>query len=133
MMKKILVVDDSELVYQELKYHLRGSGRYEAAYYCSDAGRLVQVYEELRPDLVTVDVVMPGVDGIEAARALLRQHPEARVVVITSMVYHEIMAQAEAAGVVGFLPKPFTQEQILRAFDFALRVPSGGCRIPLAT
>lgn len=105
MKKKVLVVDDSELVYQELRYHLGRCGRYEAAYYCPDASRLVELYEEHRPDLVAVDVVMPGIDGIQAAKKLLAKHPEARVVIITSMVYTEIMEEAEAAGARGFLPK----------------------------
>lgn len=75
MKKKVLVVDDSELVYQELRYHLGRCGRYEAAYYCPDASRLVELYEEHRPDLVAVDVVMPGIDGIQAAKKLLAQAP----------------------------------------------------------
>ena len=102
MKKKVLVVDDSELVYQELRYHLGRCGRYEA--------------------LVAVDVVMPGIDGIQAAKKLLAKHPEARVVIITSMVYTEIMEEAEAAGARGFLPKPFSPQQIIRTFDVACQL-----------
>lgn len=117
MEKKILVVDDSRFIFEEMKYKMRGCEKYKIAYYCPNGEELIDAYEKHEPDLVTVDVVMPGIDGIQATRMLMEKHPEARVVVVTSMVFDDTMEEAEAAGALGFLAKPFDTEQMLKGFD----------------
>ena len=119
MKKKILVVDDSRFIFEEMKYKMRLCDRYEIAYYCPDGESLPEVYEKCNPDLVTIDIVMPGIDGIEATRRLLQKHPEARVIVVTSLVFDDTIEEAEKAGALGLLAKPFETEQMIQDFDAA--------------
>ncbi len=119
MEKNILVVDDSRFIFEEMKYKMRGCERYKISYYCPDGESLLEAYEKYKPDLVTVDIVMPGIDGIQATKLLMEAHPEARVIVVTSLVFDDTIEEAEQAGAIGFMGKPFETEQMIRDFDAA--------------
>ena len=119
MEKKVLVVDDSRFVFEEMKYKMQGCERYKIAYYCPDGESLLEAYEKYSQDLVTVDIVMPGIDGIQATQRLMKKHPEARVLVVSSLMFDDTIEEAAAAGAVGFLAKPFETEQMLKNFDAA--------------
>jgi len=121
MEKKILVVDDSRFIFEEMKFKMKASEEYKIAYYCSDGEGLLDAYEKYRPDLVTVDIVMPGIDGIEASKRLLEKHPEARVIIVTSMVFDDTMEEAEQIGALGFLAKPFETSDMINIFDLAFK------------
>ncbi len=121
MKKKILVVDDSPFIYQEMKYKLNASEEYEISYYCPDGEHLLEYYEKFEPDLVTVDIVMPGIDGIEATKLLMEKHPDARVIVVTSLVFDDTMEEARTAGAVGFMAKPFELTEMEKAFNDAFQ------------
>lgn len=120
--KKILVVDDSKFIFEEMKFKLLPSDRYEAAYYCPDGEGILECYERYKPDLVTVDIVMPGIDGIEATKILMKKHPDAKVVVVTSMVFDDTEEDAQKAGACGFLAKPFEIKEMEEVFDKALGI-----------
>ena len=120
MGKKVLVVDDSRFMFEEMKYKLRSCEKYEIAYYCPNGEGILDAYEKYRPDLVTVDVVMPGIDGLETARILLQEHPEAKIVMLSSLVYDDTIAEAKELGAKGFIYKPFEQDQLLTALDQAM-------------
>ena len=119
MGKRVLVVDDSRFVFEEMKYKMGDDGEYQILYYCPNGEAAVEAYEEYKPDLVTVDIVMPGIDGIETTRRLLRKDPHARIVVTTSMVFDDTMDEAKEAGALGFLAKPFERDQMIKSFDSA--------------
>lgn len=121
MEKKILVVDDSRFIFEEMKFKMKDSEEYKIAYYCPDGEGLLAAYEKYQPDLVTVDIVMPGIDGIEASKRLLDKHPEARVIIVTSMVFDDTMEEAEQIGALGFLPKPFETSDMIKSFDLAFQ------------
>lgn len=119
MEKTVLVVDDSAFIFEEMKYKVGSNEKYKILYYCPDGESLLEAYEQHKPDLVTVDIVMPGIDGIEATRRLLKKHPDARVIVLTSLVFDDTIEEAKEAGALGFLAKPFERDQILSSFDEA--------------
>lgn len=119
MEKKILVVDDSRFIFEEMRYKMRSCEKYKISYYCPDGESLLELYEKYKPDLVTVDIVMPGIDGIQATKLLLEKHPEARVIVVTSLVFDDTIEEAKEAGALGFLAKPFETEQMIENFDSA--------------
>ena len=104
MEKKILVVDDSRFIFEEMKFKMKDSEEYKIAYYCPDGEGLLAAYEKYQPDLVTVDIVMPGIDGIEASRRLLDKHPEARVIIVTSMVFDDTMERQSRSVHWAFCP-----------------------------
>lgn len=119
MSRKIMVVDDSRLVRVQLGDVLEGTD-YEIAAYCRSGEEAIAQYDEVNPDLVTMDIIMQGMDGLDATELLLRKHPEARIVIISSLAYEDTFERAKAIGAKGFVDKPFHREQLLKVFEQAL-------------
>jgi two-component system chemotaxis response regulator CheY len=87
----------------------------------ADSGpRAVERYFALRPDLVTMDIVMPELDGIAAIRQIMERDPTARIVVCTAVGQDKHVAESVAAGAKAFLVKPFKPAQLMDAVDRAL-------------
>lgn len=115
-----MVVDDSRLVRVQLEDVLTGTD-YEIAAYCRSGEDAIKQYAEVKPDLVTMDIIMPGMDGLDAAEIILKENPDAKIVMISSLAYGDTYDRAKAIGAKGFIDKPFHQEQLLEAFEQALR------------
>ena len=69
----------------------------------------------------TMDIIMQGMDGLDASEIILKEHPDARIVVVSSLAYDDTFEKAKAIGVKGFVDKPFHKEQLLQIFEQALR------------
>lgn len=119
MSKRIMVVDDSRLVRVQLGDVLESTD-YEIVEYCRSGEDAIARYEDVKPDLVTMDIIMQGMDGLDASEVILKKHPDARIVMISSLAYEDTFERAKAIGVKGFVDKPFHQEQLLRVFEEAL-------------
>ena len=119
MKKRIMVVDDSRLVRVQLEDVLKGTD-YEIVAYCRSGEEAVEQYAEVQPDLVTMDIIMQGMDGLDAAQIILKNNPQARIVMISSLAYDDTFERARAIGAKGFVDKPFHQEQLLKVFEQAL-------------
>ena len=119
-MKTILVVEDSRLTFELLRRALAPSQRYSVEFFCKNAENLMEVYEQNRPDIVVMDIVMEETSGIDLTRTLVKAHPEARVVILSSLSFQEVQDMAAQAGAVGYIHKPFVAEDVIRAFDRAL-------------
>ena len=119
MAKRIMVVDDSRMICMQMKNLLQGTD-YEVAAYCRDGEEAVEQYGEVAPDLVTMDIIMPGMDGLETAQAILEDYPDARILMVSSLAYDDTFERAKAIGARGFVDKPFHQEQLLKVFGEAL-------------
>ena len=115
MAKRIMVVDDSRMICMQMKNMLEGT-EFEIAAYCRDGEEAMAQYSQVAPDLVTMDIIMPGVDGLEAAPAILEEYPDAKIVMLSSLAYDDTFAEAKQIGTKGFLDKPFDKEQLLEAF-----------------
>lgn len=112
MKKKIMIVDDSRMLLMQLQ-HILAETEYEVAAYCQDGETAITKYEEILPDLVTMDIIMPGIDGLEAAKAILESHPDAKIVMLSSLVYDDTIEEAKTVGAKGFIYKPFEREQVM--------------------
>ena len=119
MSKRIMVVDDSRLVRVQLGDVLKDTD-YEIASYCRSGEEAIAQYGEVKPDLVTMDIIMQGMDGLDAAKIILKEHPDARIVMISSLAYDDTFEKAESIGAKGFVDKPFHREQLLKVFEQAL-------------
>lgn len=119
MAKRVMVVDDSRMICMQMKNLLQGTD-YEVAAYCRDGEEAVAQYGEVAPDLVTMDIIMPGIDGLETARVILEEHPDAKIVMLSSLAYDDTINEAKALGTKGFIYKPFDREQVLSVFDRVL-------------
>lgn len=119
MSKRVMVVDDSRLVRVQLGDVLEGTD-YEIVAHCRSGEDAIRRYGEINPDLVTMDIIMQGMDGLDATAQILKEHPDARIVMISSLAYDDTYEKAKAIGAKGFVDKPFHQEQLVRVFEKAL-------------
>ncbi len=105
-MASILVVDDSAFMRNMLKDILVGEGHTivgEAA----DGDDAIEKYKALNPELLTMDVVMPGTDGIDAAKAIIGIDPNAKIVMCSALGQREMVVDALEAGAKDYIVKPF--------------------------
>lgn len=119
MSKRIMVVDDSRLVQVQLGDALEGTD-YEIVAYCRSGEDAIARYGEVKPDLVTMDIIMQGMDGLDATELILKEHPDARIVIVSSLAYDDTFDRANTLGAKGFIDKPFHREQLLKVFEKAL-------------
>ncbi len=120
MAHKVLVVDDSIVMARQLTKLLLDAG-YEVVGHANNGVEALKLYAALSPDVVLMDIVMPTMDGIEALRALVKQDPKARVVVISSL--GGVGSKVETAfrlGACGIVTKPFESAQVCAALARAL-------------
>ena len=119
MKKRLMVVDDSRVLEYQICKLLEDTD-YEVAAYCENGEEAIARYEEVRPDIVTMDIIMQGMDGLDAAEIILKQNPDARIVMISSLAYGDTYDRAKSIGAKGFVDKPFHREQLLKVFEEAL-------------
>lgn len=119
MKKQLMVVDDSRVMELQICKLLENS-EYEVAAYCENGEEAIERYEEIRPDVVTMDIIMPGIDGLEAAQVILEKHPDARIIMVSSLAYDDTINEADAIGAKAFLYKPIDQESLLSALEKAM-------------
>lgn len=97
MAKKIMVVDDSKVAQLQLQRILSDSP-YEVISCCQNGEDAVEQYRVLKPDLITMDILMPGLDGLEAARKILEEDPDAKILMISSLAYDETIEESRNLG-----------------------------------
>ena len=118
---RVLLADDHDVVRRGLTALLDGANGFAVVGAASDGAEAVALAAEHQPDVVLMDLSMPGVDGIEATRRLLVDRPESRVVVLTSFSDRERILDALDAGAVGYLLKDAEPDELLRGIEAAAR------------
>ena len=83
MKKKLMVVDDSRIMELQICKLLEDSD-FEVVAYCENGEEAIARYAEIQPDVVTMDIIMPGIDGLETAQVLLEEYPEAKILMVSS-------------------------------------------------
>ncbi len=119
MKKRIMVVDDSRIMELQIRKLLENSD-YEVAAYCENGEEAIARYGEVQPDLVTMDIIMPGIDGLETAQVLMYEHDEAKILMISSLGDDDMLQELYGIGAQGVLFKPLTREALLAALKKAL-------------
>ena len=119
MSKRILIVDDSSFARSMLNEILVKHG-YDIAGEAGNGSEALEKYDRLQPDLVTMDVAMPGLSGVNTLKEIIGRRPEARVVMVSSVHSVEIVKEALLAGAVDYVLKPYTKERLLKAVEKAL-------------
>lgn len=114
MSKRILIVDDAAFMRMMIKEILTKNG-YEIAGEAADGLQAVEMYRELRPDLVTMDITMPDMDGIQALKEIRNFDEEAKVIVCSAMGQQAMVIDAIQAGARDFIVKPFQAERVIEA------------------
>ena len=111
----VLIVDDHAIVRRGIRALLSTEPGLEAVGEAEDGGTAVAMAERLRPDTILMDLVMPGVDGIEAIRQITARQPEARILVLTSFATDDKVFPAIKAGALGYLLKDSSPEELVSA------------------
>lgn len=119
---RVVVVDDDTLMREVLKALLRDEG-FQIAGEARDGASAVQLVQRVVPDIVCLDVNMPGMTGIEVLKAVRGRHPELRVVMITGDSSMSTVREAVGYGAVGFIVKPFKAGRVGAALRAALKAP----------
>ena len=118
---RVLLADDHDVVRRGLTALLDGASGFAVVGAASDGEEAVALAAAHEPDVVLMDLSMPGVDGIEATRRLTAAQPDARVVVLTSFSDRERILDALDAGAVGYLLKDAEPDELLRGIEAAAR------------
>lgn len=119
MAKRVLVVDDSMLMRRMIGDSLTDDG-WEVAGEAAAGDEAVTLYQTLRPDAVTMDIVMPGTSGIEALETILEHDSRAKVVVVSALNQTRLISDAIRKGAQDFLAKPFLPEQLQETMNRCL-------------
>ena len=120
MAHKVLICDDSAFMRQKIRQTLEDAG-FEVVGEAGTGVEAVAKYQELTPDLVTMDVVMPEKSGIEAVLEIIQGHAEACILMCSALGQKKLVTDALQAGARDFLMKPFQPAELLEAVERALR------------
>lgn len=115
-MKKILVVDDAAFMRLSLKTILEKNG-FEVVGEANNGRNAIEMYKMLTPDIVTMDITMPDMDGIEALAEIMKFDPKANVIMLSAMGQEVKIREAILIGAKGFVVKPFKEDYLLKALS----------------
>ncbi len=118
MGKTVLITDDTAFMRMTLKNVIQKNG-FEVVGEATDGEDAIVKYQELKPDLVTMDITMPKMDGITAIKHIITEDPNAKIIVCSAMGQKPMVIDALNAGAKDFLVKPFDAERVIEALNKA--------------
>jgi len=118
-MPSVLIADDAAFMRMMIKNILSGAG-YEILGEAENGAVAVAKYKELSPDLTTMDITMPEMDGLQALKEIRAHDPAARVVMCSAMGQQSMVIESIQAGAKDFIVKPFQPDRVLEAVQKAL-------------
>lgn len=113
---KLLITDDALIIREMIKETAIGAG-WEIVGEAADGQQAIERYIELRPDVCTVDIVMPGFDGLHAVRGIRAVNPAARIVVVSAIEQKQVLAEAFKLGASDFIVKPFQRDNLVATLE----------------
>jgi len=113
-MKKVLVVDDAAFMRVSIK-NMLSKNNYEIVGEAENGRVAITKYQELNPDIVTMDITMPDMDGLASLKEILAINPAANVIMVSAMGQESMVREAVLSGAKGFIVKPFKEDIILSA------------------
>jgi two-component system chemotaxis response regulator CheY len=117
--KRVLIVDDAMIMRRRIAAIAIQCG-WSIAGEAGDGEEAVKLYRETKPDLVTLDIVMPRMDGVNALREIRELDPQSKVVMVTAVNQKEKLAECIGLGAVDFIVKPFEKENLVQFFEKVL-------------
>ncbi len=115
-MARVLIVDDATFMRMMIKDILEKNG-FEVVGEASNGLKAVEIYKAEKPDVVTMDITMPEMDGIEAVKAIKGFDPAAKIVMCSAMGQQTMVMDAIRAGAKDFIVKPFQADRVLEAIN----------------
>lgn len=118
-MGRVLIIDDAMFMRKSLSLILEKNG-FEAVGEAENGQAGIKKYIELKPDLVTMDITMPVMDGITALKELKKIDPQVKVVMVSAMGQEAYVREAVIQGARSFIVKPFTETQVIKVLNSIL-------------
>ncbi|WP_040211179.1 response regulator [Clostridium polynesiense] len=118
-MAKVLIVDDAAFMRMMIKDILEKNG-FEVVGEASNGIKAVEIYKKEKPDVVTMDITMPDMDGIEAVKQIKAFDPSSRIIMCSAMGQQSMVMDAIRAGARDFIVKPFQADRVLEAIRKAM-------------
>jgi len=106
---KLLIVDDSNIVRRHIQ---REIGEHHEIRMAGDGLEALKIFDEFHPEIVTMDITMPNMDGLSCVEAILERNADTRILVISALADRGTAVEAVKRGAQGFLLKPFTSETL---------------------
>ena len=129
---RVLLVDDHEIMRDGLREVLERSGDFEVVGEAADGAAAVKIAQDLKPDVIIMDVIMPLKNGIDACREITETLPDTRVLILTAAPAEDAVVEAVASGATGYLQKYSGKEELLRTVrdiaDGQYRIPANVIR-----
>ena len=116
MSTTIMVVDDSPFASKQIKDIVEDYG-YEVTAYAKDGEEAIELYKELKPDIVILDIIMPGLNGLETAEILKKQDPDVKILMLSSLCDSGTMEEVKSIGVKHLNPKPLEADVLLASLE----------------
>ena len=124
---RVMLVDDHSIMRDLLRDALENTGEFQVVAQAADGEEALRLVQEVAPDVIVMDVIMPVMDGIDACRAITELLPDTRVLMLTASNEQDAIVRAIAAGATGYLQKYSGKEQLLATLR---EVAEGEFRIP---
>ncbi len=116
MSKTLLVTDDALIIREIIKDAVRRAG-WEVVGEAANGKEAVESYRQLKPDVMTLDLVMPEYDGLYALREIMAEHPSAKVVIVSAVDQKDVLKESFVLGATDFVVKPFDRQSLLETLD----------------
>ena len=120
-MARILIVDDAKFMRLTLTNILK-KAEHEVVGEADNGEKAVQLYRELKPDLVTMDITMPEMSGIDAVRQIKSEFPDAIIIMCSAMGQQKMVVEAIESGAKDFIAKPFDEHRVIDAINRVLKL-----------
>lgn len=118
--KTIIVIDDSPFASKQIKDVVEGNG-YEVIGYAKNGEEGIELYKELQPDIVILDIIMPGIDGLETAEILMKNNPEVKILMLSSLCDSGTLEEIRGIGLKYLIPKPLEGDVLLATLELLIK------------
>lgn len=121
MATSVLIVDDAIFMRRMIADILKKEG-FEIVGEAGTGAQAVEKYRELQPDLVTMDIIMPDMSGIDAVKEIIKEFPNAKILMVSAMGQQSLVVEAIQAGAKDFVVKPFQPSRVLESVKRILNI-----------
>ena len=111
-MATVLIVDDASFMRGSLRFIVEFGG-HKVVGMAKDGTEALKLFKRMKPDVVTLDILMKGMDGISVLKGIMDEDPEAKVIMVTALGQEEKQDEARSLGASGYIRKPFKQTEIV--------------------
>ena len=118
---RVLIVDDHEMLRKGLQLFLKASDGIECVGEAASGREAIHLCEQVHPDVILMDMMMPDLGGVEATRQIVQRWPQTKVIALTSYQYRDLVIDALRAGAIGFVLKDAAADDLARAIRDAHR------------